>query len=119
MYFIFYLIFPFYVLCFILCKLYLLSFWLSFVFGDRDYIIIDSYEYNPFSFLFVFLGYGIIIILVNRDHCYHRTGIYLFLFFFVCVFLGSYNVCDYIILILLINVFGMRILLLSLKYDEL
>lgn len=54
---------------------------------------------NPFFIFYVFvLGYGYII-LVIWGFLYHRTGIYLFDFFFICVFWDP-NVCDYIILIL-------------------
>lgn len=72
-----------------------------------------------FSFLGVVLGYGYIILVIwgLLNYLYHRTGIYLFDFFFVCVFWDS-NVCDYIILILW-SLFLGWVLLLSLKYDEL
>lgn len=57
------------------------------------YIIIDL----SFYFLGVVWGYGYII-LVIWGFLYHRTGIYLFDFFFVCVFWDP-NVCDYIIIL--------------------
>ena len=47
-----------------------------------------------FHFLCVVLGYGYIILVIWRllNYLYHRTGIYLFDFFFVCVFwMGVYN----------------------------
>ena len=56
--------------------------WLYVIMGL--YIIIDLW----FSFLGVVLGYGYIILVIwgLLDYLYHRTGIYLFDFFFVCVF---------------------------------
>ena len=117
MYFIFY--FLFYVLCFILCRLYigfLLSLilccvlFLFVVFGDHwlyvIMIIIDLWLSFFLFYVFV-LGYGYIILVIwgLLNYLYHRTGIYLFDFFFVCVF-GDPNVCDYIILILWSLFFG-------------
>ena len=64
------------------------------------YILSLTYD-NLFHFLCVVLGYGYIILVIwgLLNYLYHRTGIYLFDFFFVCVFWDP-NVCDYIILIL-------------------
>ena len=72
------------------------------VFGDHwlyvIYILSLTYDYLFYVFV---LGYGyiILVILGLLNYLYHRTGIYLFDFFFVCVFWDP-NVCDYIILIL-------------------
>lgn len=72
------------------------------VLGIYDNIKDISYDDFYFYVLFV-LGYGYIILVIwgLLNYLYHRTGIYLFDFFFVCVFWDpNANVCDYIILIL-------------------
>lgn len=51
------------------------------------YVIILTYDYL-FLFLFVVLGLWVYNPCDMDDYLYHRTGIYLFDFFFVCVFLG-------------------------------
>lgn len=66
------------------------------------YILSLTYDNLFFIFYVLFvLGYGYIILVICGllNYLYHRTGIYLFDFFFVCVFWDP-NVCDYIILIL-------------------
>lgn len=122
MYFIFY-IFLLYIplfniiISFFICRLYIgsllsLLFFILCVFlgsmiisgispyEDFYFYVIDLYIIIGLSFYFlgVVWGYGYII-LVIWGFLYHRTGIYLFDFFFVCVFWDP-NVCDYIILIL-------------------
>lgn len=69
-----------------------------------DYIIIDI------SFILcVVLGYGYIILVIwgLLNYLYHRTGIYLFDFFFVCVF----GILIYVIILSLFydHCFGMSV----------
>lgn len=61
--------------------------WCLFIIGFMWYGLSLTYD-NPFLFV---LGYGCIILVIwgLLNYLYHRTGIYLFDFFFVCVFLVS------------------------------
>lgn len=115
MYFIFYLLFPFLYVVFFVCRLYIgfsfiigyFLFYICCLGGSMiiSRIFIISYDFcvvcdhwvyilsltydNPFFLFYVFvLGYGYIILVIwgLLNYLYHRTGIYLFDFFFVCVF---------------------------------